>query len=453
MERAVFCPTAYAAECAVFFVVLSKFLCGIFGYNELVLYFLPCVFGIFTLVLAYKIAKLLFGDNSFGLLAFVVLVCGSLGLLYYSAEFKQYSIEAFFSFLLIYFYLKNLEFKKFIVISVLCFLSSHTGVFVSFACIAGYLYKTLPLSFHLKVWIKNNTSYILFSAILAILFVLYYFIYVRYQAVVGFYAYWKPYLIPLNPLELPSFFMRILPVYNGFTPFDNSGASLIFMLVSCIGLYALWKDRRDLFIVCIGMLAIYVGLSVCQIYPFGHGGIIGGRLSLFMSVFFYIMCASGATYLYDKISLKWCKDLCVVCLLALALFGAYKNAQKFLPEHRHIEQTHAFISQIAEEYTESKLAESNKCVFVFESAQPMFLYYSHIDNLNIPHKVFDGKFNLENFDNKFGELKCQKSWILASHYPSGEWVDSLIAYTKSLNENAKIKTAKTGWGTILIRIE
>lgn len=41
----------------------------------------------------------------------------------------------------------------------------------------------------------------------------------------------------------------------------------------------------------LGMLAIYVGLSVCQIYPFGHGGIIGGRLSLFMSVFFlYNVC-------------------------------------------------------------------------------------------------------------------------------------------------------------------
>ena len=437
------------------FLVVSKFLGGIFGYGEHTLYFLPCVFGIATLILALKIAKLLFGDKTMGFLAFVVLVCGSLGLIYYSAEFKQYGIEAFCGFLLVYCYLKNLAFKRFIAISVLCFLSSHTGIFVAFACIAGYFYKTFSTPFILKAWVKNNSTHIFYSALLALLFIAYYFAYVRYQAVDGFYNYWKQWFIPLNPLELPNFFVKILPVYSGFTPFDSGNIIPLYMLVSCVGLYALWKNKRDMFVVCAGILVIYIGLSVCQIYPFGHYlGIMGGRLSLFVSVFFYIMCASGVNYLYDRFSAKWWRQSLIVCILGLALFGAYKNAQKFLPKHRHIHQTHDFITQIAKEYHESRLSDSAKCVFVYSGANLAFLYYSHIDNLTIPHKIFDKEFNEQDSNVKFGDVSCQKIWILASHYPPiDNWANLLISHAESLSESTTIEMAKTGWGSMLIRIE
>lgn len=438
------------------FLVVSKFLGGIFGYGEHTLYFLPCVFGIATLILAIKIAKLLFGDKTIGFLAFIVLVCGSLGLIYYSAEFKQYGIEAFCGFLLVYCYLKHLAFKKFIAISVLCFLSSHTGIFVAFACIAGYFYKTFSTPFSLKSWLKNNSAFILLSAFLAVLFIVYYFAYIRYQSVSGFYDYWKEYFIPLNPLELPNFFVKTLPVYSGFTPFDSGNIIPLYMLVSCVGFYALWKNKRDMFVVCAGILVIYIGLSVCQIYPFGHGGIIGGRLSLFISVFFYIMCASGVNYLYDRFSAKWWRQSLIVYILGLGIFGVYKNAQKFLPEHRHIQQTHDFITQIAKEYQQSNLPDSVKCVFVYSSANPAFLYYSHIDSTNTPHKTFDQKFNVEN--TKFSNLPCQKVWILASHYASingstDAWINQLISHAKSISQNAKVEKSKTGWGSILIRVE
>lgn len=435
------------------FLVVSKFLGSIFGYGEHTLYFLPCVFGIATLILALKIAKLLFGDKTIGFLAFVVLVCGSLGLIYYSAEFKQYGIEAFCGFLLVYFYLKNLEFKKFIAISVLCFLSSHTGIFVAFACIAGYFYKTFSTPFSLKSWIKSNSTFIFLSAFLAVLFIIYYFAYIRYQAVDGFYNYWKQWLIPLNPLELPNFFVKILPVYSGFTPFDSGNIIPLYMLVSCIGLLWLWQNKRDMFVVCAGILVIYIGLSVCQIYPFGHGGIIGGRLSLFMSVFFYIMCTSGVNYLYDRFSAKWWRQSLIVCILGLGIFGAYKNAQKFLPEHRHIQQTHDFITQIAKEYHESRLSDSAKCVFVYNKARYAFFYYSHIDNLTIPYKIFDEEFNEQDSNVKFGDFPCQKILILASHYWDN-WEKLLIAHAESLSKNAEIKELKSSFGnSMLIRIE
>ena len=434
------------------FLVVSKFLGSIFGYGEHTLYFLPCVFGIATLILALKIAKLLFGDKTIGFLAFIVLVCGSLGLIYYSAEFKQYGIEAFCGFLLVYFYLKNLEFKKFIAISVLCFLSSHTGIFVAFACIAGYFYKTFSTPFSPKSWIKSNSAFIFLSAFLAVLFIIYYFAYIRYQAVSGFYEFWREYFIPLNPLEIPSFFVKMLPLYKDFTPFDKDRVVTfvipLYMLVSCIGLLWLWQNKRDIFVVCVGILAICVGLSLMKIYPFAH------RLSLFVSVFFYIMCASGANYLYDRFSVKWWRQSLIVCILGLGIFGVYKNAQKFLPEHRNIQQTHDSITQIAKEYQQSELTDSAKCVFVFDKAKHHFLYYSHIDNLTIPHKIFDKEFNEQDSNVKFGDSSCQKIWILASHYPPiDNWANLLISHAKSISQNTKVEKPKTGWQSMLIRIE
>ena len=55
---------------------------------------------------------------------------------------------------------------------------------------------------------------------------------------------------------------------------------------------------------------------------------------------------------------------------------------------------------------------------------------------------------------EFGDLGCQKSWILASHYPDIKgWDFLLVAYAKSTSKNVKVEMAKTGWGSVLIRLE
>lgn len=164
------------------------------------------------------------------------------------------------------------------------------------------------------------------------------------------------------------------------------------------------------------------------------------------------MCASGVSYLYDRFSAKWWRELLIVCILGLALFGVYKNAQKFLPEHRHIQQTHDFITQIDREYQQSNLSDSAKCVFVYDKARYAFSYYSYIDNLTIPYKIFDEEFNEQDSNVKFGSFPCQKIWILASHYWDN-WEKLLIAHAKSLSKNAEIKEIKSFGNSMLIRIE
>lgn len=436
-----FAPLPNTQSAPFLFLVLSKIF-GIAGsYNEYSLYFLPFICGIATIILSLKIAQILFTQSNFAFAVFITLICGSLGLLHYTTEFKQYGIEAFVGFLLLYLYLKRIELCKFIAISIICVLFSHTGIFVALGIIMGYI-KFAPL----KHFIANNRVALIFSAILVAIFLLYYVFYIRFQAVSNFYDYWKAWFIPLDSAKLPTFFIKILPVWSGFTPFDKGFVIPIYMLISVFGLINLYQARRDIFMICIAMLGIYVGLSLAQIYPFGHDGIIGGRLSLFMSVFFYVMCAFGAGFLYERFSNKLWRFGINFILILLLILSFYRYAQIPLKSRHHIQQTHIFITQISHQFAESS---AKKCVFIYEASKHAFLYYSHIDKTNVPFVTFGA--NLDDFKRQIQSAKCDDSWVLASHYPSGDFDLQLEKVLKSFNQNTKIERSKTGWGAILGR--
>lgn len=371
-----FAPLVNLQSAPLLFLLFSKAIGSIFGYGEHSLYFLPFVCGIATLFLALKIGQILFNKNSFGFFVFIVLVCGSLGLLHYTTEFKQYGIEAFVGFLLVYLYLLEVRFWKFIAVGVVCMLFSHTGIFVALAVSVCYM-KFAPL----KDIVKNNRHLIFPAMILMALFLLYYVLYVRFQAVENFYDYWSAWLIPLDITKLPSFFVKILPVWSGFTPFDKDFIIPIYMLISAVGLYALHSKNRPLFRICLAMLTIYIALSLAQIYPFGHNGIIGGRLSLYMSVFFYVPCAFGAEYLYARFSGKWWKIACNLAVILLIALSLYRNAQIMLKSRHHIQQTHDFITQIAQRATPSD------CVFIYDVTKHAFLYHLYTSKQSVPYET------------------------------------------------------------------
>lgn len=371
-----FAPLANLQSAPLLFLLFSKAIGSIFGYGEHSLYFLPFVCGIAMLFLALKIGQILFNKNSFGFFVFIVLVCGSLGLLHYTTEFKQYGIEAFVGFLLVYLYLLEVRFWKFIAVGVVCMLFSHTGIFVALSVSVGYV-RFAPL----KDIVKNNRHLIAPIAILLIIFLLYYVLYVRFQAVSDFYKDWEYWMIPHNLARFPRFFMEILPVWSGFTPFDKDFIIPIYMLISAVGLYALHSKNRPLFRICLAMLVIYVALSATHFYPFGNGGIVGGRLSLYMSVFFYVPCAFGAEYLYARFSGKWWKIACNLAVILLIALSLYRNAQIMLKSRHHIQQTHDFITQIAQRATPSD------CVFIYDVTKHAFLYHLYTSKQSVPYET------------------------------------------------------------------
>lgn len=80
----------------------------------------------------------------------------------------------------------------------------------------------------------------------------------------------------------------------------------------------LWYKNRDIFIV-------YIGLNIAQIYPFGHSGIIGWRLSLYMSVFFYMPCVFGMEFIYARFRKKICGFRLTLSLFLLIILSFYRD--------------------------------------------------------------------------------------------------------------------------------
>lgn len=430
-----FAPLPFTQSVPLGFLLWTKSLYEIFGANEYVLYFLPFVSSLGTLFLAFKISKTL--HDSFTQTFFVLLVCGSLGLLHYSTEFKQYGIEAFLGFLLLYLYIKCITLSKFIFISLIAILFSHTSIFITCACVIGYIWQNKS---NLKTFIYVNFPYFL---TLLIFFGFYYIFYIRYQAVGGFYEYWARFFLPHNLLEYPTYIKNtLLDIYLGFTPFARGFVIPLYMFLSCVGLYALYKIRQDLFVTILSMLGIYVGLSLMRVYPFGHDGIIGGRLSLYMSSMFFLICALGGGYIYARIKhIRIYRILSTLCLIIIFLLPMlYRHIRVMSANTHHIQQTHTFIKQIATQLN------PKACVLVYKASERAFGYYTQLDNLTIPHVVFDS--DLISFQQLLQNTSnCETVWILASHFPKEPWENQLKDLALNIDEKA---TIYTDTGSILI---
>ncbi|WP_395148777.1 hypothetical protein [uncultured Helicobacter sp.] len=117
-----------------------------------------------------------------------------------------------------------------------------------------------------------------------------------------------------------------------------------------------------------------------RVYPFGHDGIIGGRLSLYMSSMFFLICALGGGYIYARIKhIRIYRILSTLCLIIIFLLPMlYRHIRAMSANTHHIQQTHTFIKQIATQLN------PKACVLVYKASERAFGYYTQLDNLTIP---------------------------------------------------------------------
>ncbi|MWV66584.1 hypothetical protein DCO58_02530 [Helicobacter saguini] len=514
-------PNGQAAP--VGFLVLSKIIGAPFNYNEYSLYFLPFISGLLVLFLTYKIAFLDSIKSSFFPAFFITLTCGSLGLLYYAAEFKQYEGEAAAAFLLVYLFLANKSFKSFIIATIFCSLFSYTSLFIAFGLGFGYLYRAIfqanfkqdsnlfiesnlqnskdvtnvtskdsmdvtfvtskqnalnnditesnlqdfqtdsknsqnldsiesnnlspthrPINHTKNVlnFFKQNALYI---AILGIFVVAYYLLYIRYQAGEHFYNYWAKYFLPRNLSEYPEFIRtNLIGVYEGFSIFGVSGVKY-FAFFLPLGLAFLYVKKRDLFIAFSMILCVYIALSLLRIYPFGHWGLIGGRLSLYMSVVFFILITYGALCFYQFRILRF---LCNFSLLILMCFTAQKITKYVINKEYYFQQTHELI----------KLIDKDSKIYVYNPSTAAMSYYFYVDKTSFNYETFGVKIDdiprdLESLKGKIMNLKRKDSKTKITFFASHYWNEQdkqLINLAKEFDKNPTIIQTK---GAILITFQ
>lgn len=118
----------------------------------------------------------------------------------------------------------------------------------------------------------------------------------------------------------------------------------------------------------------------------------------------------------------------------------YRHIRVMSANTHHIQQTHTFIKQIATQLN------SKACVLVYKASERAFGYYTQLDNLTIPHVVFDS--DLISFQQLLQNTSnCETVWILASHFPKEPWENQLKDLALNIDEKA---TIYTDTGSILI---
>ncbi|RDU71634.1 hypothetical protein CQA66_05890 [Helicobacter aurati] len=353
--------------------------------------------------------------------------------MHYSTEFKQYGIEAFVAFLLVYIYITGKDFRIFTFFIVIFILFSNTIIFIAFGLGCGYLYRNI---FDLKRFFYKNLFYLL---IIPIVFGIYYYGYIRYQAVSGFYDYWQSFFLPHRLAEYPKFFSEILlGTFVGYTPFGKERVLPVYMFISLLGFIWFYKNRKDMFIVTFVILLTAIVLSLLRIYPFGHNGIIGGRLSLYLSVIFYLLCASGIGYLISLSKNIWWRNCWSFVVICLVIADLCRYVQHLYKHEYAIQQTHELILKANTEF------QSNDCVMIYKSTEPAFKYYSFLDNISLPYKVFDENPHFDSYSS------CNHIFVLVAH-ASTEFVSKLDSLAVIANRNVKIiKPRYYGHGAFLL---
>ena len=440
-----FAPLPFTQAAPLGFLLVSKTLGAVFGYSEWVLYLLPFVCGLGTLILAYMIGKRLF--SPFGCFVFILLAVGNMGLLHYATEFKQYGIEAFCSFLMIYIYSRLEQRSKPLYLSlsiIACSLFAYTALFLGAA-----MYLALLIE-HRKRILGFLRSHIVPFLLLGGFVALYYLLYIRYQRVDGFYTYWQSLFLPHSLSAYPAFIKdTLLGVLEGFTPFIKPQAVPVYMCMGLLGLVIAYKQSRFIFTLCVCALLVWVALSLCRIYPFGHSGVIGGRLSLYMTPVFNLLCCYFLVAIFAR--WKWAAVALVAGILSVTLL----RYARIYPHWHYIQQTHALTTTLQNQ------ANSDDLVLIYHASKPAFLYYSFLEGYGIAdtqspkgaQAPYTGvKFTT--FDKDLAKLEqtlreSKRAFLLISHYEE-EWLQDLRATLSRLDSSAQYIQGKGGWGSYLI---
>ena len=448
-----FAPLPFTQAAPVGVLVVSKAFGIAFGYSERVLYLLPFACGIGSLILAYMIGKRLF--SPFGCFVFVLLAVGNMGLLHYTTEFKQYGIEAFCSFLMIYIYIyirvwgHRQELLYLSLSIIVCSLFAYTALFLGAA-----LYLVLLVQHRRKI-LSFLRSHILHFLLLGFFIILYYMLYIRYQKVDGFYTYWQSFFLPYSFSAYPAFIKdTLLGVLEGFTPFIKPQAVPVYMLMGTFGLAIAYKQARFIFTLCVCALLVWVALSLCRIYPFGHNGVIGGRLSLYMTPIFNLLCCYFVVFIYNRY--KWAG----VVLVAGILVATLLRYGKIYPNWHYIQQTHALTTTLQAQ------ANNDDLVLIYHASKPAFMYYSFLDGYGIadtqsprskqaPYTgvrftTFDK--DLIQLEQALRQAESKRAFLLISHYEE-EWLQDLRATLLRLDSSAQFVQGKGGWGSYLIILD
>lgn len=298
------------------FLLSIKLLAFIFGSSELALRLIPFIAGILLLPLAYKFAIKEFNEK-FACVFLFFIVCSD-PLLFYSIQFKQYSLEAVIALYLIY-KRENCANWHFILLACISILFSNSAPMV----LAGIYIS--HITFKPKMW-----SYMLPKLLaLALFSALYYFLWLNQLSSKNYmYSFWEALWFPnLNFIQfIGRHFINFTPYIIQYEPYMYLYAALTIIL-TLFGFYFMLKEKRSLAITILVTLCSILFLYFLRIYPIGMpldpiliqtenfamAQIVGSRLIVYFIPIIFIAISFGVYKIFNMS--RFFSLLCILLII------------------------------------------------------------------------------------------------------------------------------------------
>lgn len=250
-------PLNYYQSAPYLFLVMSKFVSSNIGITELCLRFIPLLSSLLSVIVFYRLAKMIFKTN-FALFIATFTFGINYQLLFYSQAFKQYSTDVLILVSFLYYVVANYdklsEIKQFSKLGLL----SLAGIYFSFPMILIVPAVYLALCI-LK---RNQIIKVIYSSIYPALGLLIYYIFnFRFLSNSEYlYSYWQKGFQIFNPEFYKMNFDFLFSYYS---------LPILLVIILSFGIYYLYKKNKFLFlslflVIFNTLLAAYLKIYPCE---------------------------------------------------------------------------------------------------------------------------------------------------------------------------------------------
>ena len=395
-----------------FFLLLTKLFTKIAGCNEFVLRFIPFVSGIIALILFYPLARNFLSKKTVPIA--IAMFAFSNSAIYYSTEFKQYSLDLLFSVIILLFAIKvirsNYIIKDCFILGIIGILStwiSHSSIFVLIGIGFAFIFDVIIINRKIDRRIINyhNIKKIIVIGILwAISFLLHYLLILRFIPKEHFYKFWANYFIPFPPIKYEDFRWYIVNVVEIIKNPLSFRLFYGFVIVTLIlGIYKFWnrENKMYLYFLCFPITAVMIA-SILIYYP------LHGRLIIFTIPIFYILIAEGACQFFEFFSNQ--KKYLAILFISLLLINPVASGIRNLITPILKEEIKTVI-----EYCMKNKEEKDK-IYVYYGAKNAFEYYTFNKNVMFLSSESGNRENPQNYLLELDKYKGEgRIWLIFSH--------------------------------------
>lgn len=395
-----------------FFLLLTKLFTEIAGNNEFVLRFIPFVSGIIALILFYPLARNFLSKKSVPLA--VVMFAFSSSAIYYSTEFKQYSLDLIFSVIILLSAIKvtrsNYTIKDCIILGMIGVLStwvSYSSIFVLIGIGLAFIIDIVIINKKIDRRVVNyhNIKKIMtIGTLWVISFLLHYLLILRFILKEHFYKYWANYFIPFPPMKFEDFrwyIDHLIEIINNPLSFRLFYGFVLIAFI--LGIYKFWNrgNKMYFYFLCFPIITVMVA-STLNYYP------IFERLMLFTIPIFYILFAEGACQFLEFFSNQ--KRYIALLFIILVLIYPITSGIHHLITPILKEEIKPII-----EYCINNKEEKDK-IYIYREARNAFEYYTYNKNIAFLSSESGNPENPQDYLFELDKLKREgRIWFIFSH--------------------------------------